>query len=544
MNYSYVKSAAFLWLGLHVASAFAQDQPPPGDIATTTIVSPAVAGPGPEDALNRGTPRGSINGFLEACEAFDFERAAEYLDLRSLPEEVAALGGAELARQFSHVLSRSVWLDDYSVSDQPQGLKGDGLPAYRDELVRIQTDDGERAIWLQHVPRGDGELIWKISNRSVALFPELYDQYSYPPGVETVRGWFPEGASFLGLEAFKWFIIVLLSLLSWPVFHLLGVGLARLFISSGSSLYPVTRKIMTGPVVAIGVLLVIRATVLELGMGARAQQVAQSNTLLTIVVIWALWSITNLVRNRQEKKLEALGRPGAARLARPLAAFVKMLVLLLGLLFWLSNLGVNITTVLAGLGVGGLAVALALQKPLEDMMGALTIFSQATIRVGDFCRYGEITGVVEDIGLRTTRLRTLSNTLVSIPNSRIAYVEIENFTARSKIRYWPTLRLRYDTTPDQIRTIRNDILALLQGSERVHDEPLRVRFTDFDNDAVLLKVNSYLKTTDFSEALEIGEELNLGIMDIVQSAGARFALPGRSLYLEGEAPIASQSTLA
>ena len=83
----------------------------------------------------RDTPRGSIHGFLEACEAFDFERAAKYLDLRNLPGEVASLGGPELARQFKHVLSRAVWLDDYTVSDDPEGLKGDGLPPYRDELV-------------------------------------------------------------------------------------------------------------------------------------------------------------------------------------------------------------------------------------------------------------------------------------------------------------------------------------------------------------------------------------------------------------------------
>jgi MscS family membrane protein len=170
------------------------------------------------------------------------------------------------------------------------------------------------------------------------------------------------------------------------------------------------------------------------------------------------------------------------------------------------------------------------------MMGALTIFSQATIKVGDFCRYGEIYGLVEDIGLRTTRMRTLSNTLVSIPNSRIAYVEVENYTARSKIRYWPTLRLRYDTTTQQIRAIRDRVLQLLLESDRVHDQPLRVRFTDFDSDAVLLRVNAYLKTADYAESLEIREELNLRIMEIVEAAGARFALPGRSLYLEGDAP--------
>ena len=542
MTISIVRPVIFLWLGLHVAATFAQDGSQPGETGTSTTTVPVVEDKGPGDALNRGTPRGSIRGFLEACEAFDFEQAAEYLDLRNLPERVAKVGGPELARQFNHVLSRAVWLDDYSVSNEPEGLLGDGLPAYRDELVRIKTADGERVIWLQHVPRGDGELIWKISNRSVALFPELYDEYSYPPGVETVRGWFPKGASFLGLEAFKWFIIIVVSILSWPFFYLAGLGLARIFSSPDSYSYPVVRKIMTGPAVAIGILLVIRAVLFELGMGVRAQQVSQSKTLVIIVIVWALWSVTNLLRNRQEEKLEAAGRPGAAKLARPMATFFKMLVLLMGLLFWLNNLGVNITTLLAGLGVGGLAVALALQKPLEDMMGALTIFSQATIRVGDFCRYGEITGVVEDIGLRTTRLRTLANTLVSIPNSRIAYVEVENFTARSKIRYWPTLRLRYDTTPDQIREIRNNVLELLQASEGVYDEPVRVRFTDFDSDAVLLKVNSYLKTTDFAESLEIGEELNLRIMEIVEAAGARFALPGRSLYLEGGDPAGAAVT--
>ena len=133
---------------------------------------------------------------------------------------------------------------------------------------------------------------------------------------------------------------------------------------------------------------------------------------------------------------------GRRTVLRPMTGLVKLVVLVFGVLFWLNNLGVNITTLLAGLGVGGLAVALALQKPIEDMMGALTIFTQAPMRVGDFVRYGNVTGVVEDIGLRTTRLRTLNNTLVSIPNARIAHTEVENLTYREKIRYQPTLRLR------------------------------------------------------------------------------------------------------
>jgi len=211
-----------------------------------------------------------------------------------------------------------------------------------------------------------------------------------------------------------------------------------------------------------------------------------------------------------------------------------MIVVTFGLLFWLNNVGVNITTVLAGLGVGGLAVALALQKPIEDMMGAITIFSQAPIRVGDLCKYGEFLGTVEDIGLRTTRIRTLTNTVVSIPNSRIAYLEVENLSYREKIRFWPTLRLRYDTTHEQLVEVRDNIWQMLSDEDLVYDDPVRVRFTDFDKDAILLKVHCFMITTDFGESLEIGERLNYKIMRIVERSGAKFALPGTTMYIEGD----------
>jgi MscS family membrane protein len=525
-----IKSAVLIFPLLFSVSALAQE-PAPDEVTKSAIPVDM----GPEDALNRGTPRGSIIGYLEATGALDFKTAAEYLDLRNLPADVEKVGGPELARQLNHVLSRAVWLDDYTVSDNPDGIKGDGLPDYRDELVVIKMDDGEVPLWMQHVPRGDGEKIWKLSNRSVAMIPELYDEYSYSAMVETIRGWFPEDASFLGLEVFKIFILVVLALLCWPVFHLIGVLLTRLFSSPENPTYPLLRKVMTRPIVAVAILLVGEFVLERLGVGAAAEEVMKAQTLNTIVLIWALWSIINLVKTYKQEKLTKLGRPGAARLMQPMTTFAKLLILLLGSLFWLSNVGVNISTVLAGLGVGGLALALALQKPLEDMMGALTLFTQAPIRVGDLCVYGGIKGHVEDIGLRSTLIRTLSNTLVHIPNARIAIMEIENLSARTKIRYWPTLRLRYDTTAEQLRTVLSNIVAMLEQHERVYDDPIRARFAEFDEDAILIKIHSFMKTTVFAESLEIGEDLNFRVMEIVQASGAKFALPGKSIYMEGEA---------
>lgn len=535
MKYSSVRFLVFFWLGLFAEATFAQDVPPAGEIESAAAVTPLAADKGPEDALGRGTPRSAAIGFLKTCSEFDFEKASEYLDLRNLPPGVSEIGGPELARQLNHVISRSVWLDDYNVSNHPEGAKGDGLPGFRDELVKIKTPDGkETPIWLQRVPRGDGELIWKVSNRSVALIPALYDEFSYPEFVEKIRKWFPEDASFLGFETFKWFIMLVFAFISWPLFWAIGWLLSRAFSSPERETYPLVRNVFTWPFILLAYLFFGSFIVEALGASARAQQVMDAKTVIVIAVIWALWAATNLFKVYKQSKLYEAGRPGAAKLMQPMTTLVKLLVLIFGLLFWLNNIGVNITTVLAGLGVGGLAMALALQKPIEDMMGALSIFSQAPFRVGDFCRYGQVFGVVEDIGIRTTRLRTLTNTVVSIPNSRIAYQEVENLSYREKIRYWPTLRLRYDTREEQMQQIRNGIQELLEGHERVHDEPIRVRFTDFDKDAILIKVHSFLKTTDYTESLEIGEGLNYGIMKIVEGAGARFALPAASLHIEGE----------
>lgn len=506
----------------------------------TTIAEPVNVEQPPEDALNRGTPRGSAVGFLEACATLDFEKASQYLDLRNLPADVEEVGGHELARQLNHVLSRSVWLDDYNVSNSAGGAKGDGLPEYRDLLVTVKTTEGEEyPIWMQRVPRGDGKRIWKISNRSIALVPELYDKFSYPPAVEKIRTWFPEDASFLGLEAFKWFIMIVAGLLAWPVFWGIGWSLSRIISSPDKPTYPLWRRALTGPLVFITILILMGIIVEKLGAGAYAQMVMDARTLSVIAIVWALWSFISLFKAHKQHKLMEAGRPGAAKLMQPMSTLLKMLVLLFGLLFWLSNLGVNITTVLAGLGVGGLAVALALQKPIEDMMGALSIFSQAPFRVGDLIKYKSVVGLIEDIGLRTTRIRTLNNSVVSIPNAQIAYLEVENLSYRTKIRYWPTLRLRYDTKPDQLKAISEGILGMLKEHVQVHDEPMRVRFTDFDKDAVLLKVHAFVKTTDFAESLQIREELNYGVMQIVEEAGARFALPGAAIQIEGGESIAS-----
>ena len=387
---------------------------------------------------------------------------------------------------------------------------------------------------MQRVPRGDGVFIWKVSNRSVAEIPALYRLYSYTAPVEAIRQFIPDHVTFLGMEAFKWVIMLIVALLCWPLFHLLGNLLARAVSSSEKPSVPHVKQLFTGPVVLIAILLVSSALVRKLGVSAYAQQIMDAYTLITVAAVWLLVSLIGVSKNIQQEKLVANDRPGAAKLLRPAATLARIFVVLLGLLFWLHNIGINITTVLAGLGVGGLAMALALQKPIEDTMGALSIFTQATVRVGDLVRYGDSIGIVEDIGLRITRIRSLTNSVITIPNAQIAYSELENLSSREKIRYRPTLRLRYDTEPEQIRNICGRITETLKEHPKVYGDDVRARFTRFGKDAVIIEIHCFLRTNRFPVFLEYQEELNYQVMEIVRSEGARFALPGRSLYLEGD----------
>ena len=141
-------------------------------------------------------------------------------------------------------------------------------------------------------------------------------------------------------------------------------------------------------------------------------------------------------------------------------------------------------------------------------------------------------GTIEEIGLRTTRLRTLANTLIAIPNGRLANEPIDNYSAREKILYRPTLRLRYDTTPEQLTHILDSIRKLFSSHERILQDSHRVRFKEIADDALLIEVYAYLDTTAWSVYLELAEELNMQILEIVAQAGTTLSLPARTLHIE------------
>lgn len=497
--------------------------------------SPATDAPNiPADEFDRGSPASSAEGFLAAVDKGDYERGAQYLDLRNLRGEATDLTGAQLARRLYVIIKRATWVDTDSLVNDPAGRNNDNLPSYRDSIGVVLHEGKEIRLFMQKVPRGDGVSIWKVSNATVSLIPELYDVYGYPETIEDLRRSLPN-VTFLGYELFKWIIVLAVGIAVYGAVFLAALIVRRML---GDPQLPSHRRIFRFLALPVGIWLFIMAgngMATWLGRGGTAEALQRLSPIPILITVWVMFAGINLSRDIYSAHLDARGRPGAVVLLRPAGNAIKLLIALCAILIYLDKLGVNITTLLAGLGVGGVAIALALQKPMEDIFGAITLYTQQPVRIGDFCRIGTETGTVEEIGLRTTRIRTLANTVIAIPNARLATEPIDNISAREKILYRQNLRLRYDTSSGQLRKILEGIRELLSSHERVLQDNHRVRFKEIADDALLLELYAYLDTTDWAEYLELAEALNMRILEIVAAAGTTLSLPARALHVEQHA---------
>ncbi len=486
---------------------------------------------GPFDEYSRSTPRSSVIALALAVKEKDYQRAVNYLDLRNIPFAAeGTVDGKELARKLGIIAKRAMTIDFADLSDDPLGHKNDGLPSYRDRLTTMKTKAGPVDILLQRVPRGDGVSIWKISNATVALIPQLDKEFGYGLIGNKLSHIFPHYIVF-GFEV--WQLIMMLGLLF--------IGYAIAFITTAiivkllqkNKRYNKVRlqKFIVGPLRFLIMVLIFRAGFDLIAPSLAARALFEARTMLIIAIYWMLLGVIDVVMHRLADRMSRNGQQDAVVLLKPASTGIKLILALLAIISWMDNLGYQVTTILAGLGVGGIAVALAAQKSLENLIGSITIYASQPVHVGDFCKFGNTVGTVEEIGLRSTQLRTLARSVVHIPNAMFASGEIENLTQRDKILYRTRLRLSYNDTPAQIKQVLAEIRELIAQHEFIDDENSRVRFLEFGEYAQELELYIYIKTKDFTEYLECREQINLQITDIVEAAGAHLTVPAKSISL-------------
>jgi MscS family membrane protein len=196
-----------------------------------------------------------------------------------------------------------------------------------------------------------------------------------------------------------------------------------------------------------------------------------------------------------------------------------------------DHVGVPVYGIVAGLGVGGLAIALAAQPTIENLIGGMNLFADRVVRVGDVCRTGDTVGTVEAIGIRSARIRGADRTLTTIPNAALARMPIANLTQRDQFLIQTVIGLRYETTPEQLRYVLVKLRELLLGHARVNPNPARARFVGLGDSSLDIEVFAYVMTKDWGEFLAIREDILLRVMEIVEQSGSALAFPSQTLYL-------------
>lgn len=256
----------------------------------------------------------------------------------------------------------------------------------------------------------------------------------------------------------------------------------------------------------------------------------------TLAVLWSAFRGIDLARAVLERRAWAVDRPSSRSLLSIGGRFAKVSVLAIAGIVVLAQLGVSVASLIAGLGIGGLAVALGAQKTLENVFGTLSIGVDQPMREGDFVKVYDFVGTVEQIGLRSTRIRTLDRTVITIPNGELANQRIESFTARDRLRLAATIGLVYETTSQQMRAILAELEAILRRHPKIWPDTVVVKLKEFAASSLDIEIMAWFQTSDWGEFQAIRQDILLEFMTAIERHGSAIAFPTRTLHHVTPAP--------
>ena len=373
-----------------------------------------------------------------------------------------------------------------------------------------------------------------------------FNEWRVSPGPLIPRTWVLELPRwtldpFFGYAIWKWLAVILALLLGIVILRLLYT-IGRNWDESREQNHPWTR---TGKplaaIMSIGLVFSIEYLIIE-GVNLSGQFLVFVAGILSIsyftAIAWLLALLVKLVGEtiiftQRPKSAVAFNPP----LVRLLYRLIAVLIVVYVGLYAAETLGIPVAPLLAGLGVGGLAIALAVRPTLENIVGGFMLFADKPVQVGEFCEFGDKSGTVEEIGLRSTRLRAVDRTVITVPNSEFSQLQLINITRRDRIMFKCRIGLRCETNSEQLRYVIAKLREMLIRHERVMPQPLRVRFIEIGISSLDVEILAYISSTNYNEYLGIREDLNLRIMDIVAEAGTDFAFPSQTIYMSRDSGI-------
>jgi MscS family membrane protein len=489
----------------------------------------AAAATAPADPLKRTTPRSAIYALLEACHSSNLTLASQYLDLRKLPANDRGTEGPERAKELCSILDRDPQFEVDQLSNSAEGDLQDSLTQNIDNLATFQLKGQTITLRMQRVSL-QGVSIWLVSADSVERIPQLNTLAGESEFEKKLPEWLVS-ITFIGTALWTWIGLVLLAVLLSLISRLLSritIAIATPIVKRyAKTLQAYRLEAFTEPLRLLLAVAVFRACMELLAPSALLRTyLLNLMALLTVLGLASLaMRIVDVISDRVTSRLDPRQRALSYSVIPLFVRFVKICLFCIAVLVVLERWGYPTSTIIAGVGVGGLAIALAAQKTIENLFGSVSVIMDRPVLVGDFCKFGGQLGTVEDIGLRSTRLRTLDRTVVTIPNSVFSTMTLENYARRDRMWFHFTLQLRRDTTPEQIRKMMEATAAILQEHLKVDASGVPVRFVNISQQSFDLEVFAYVLTTDGNEYLKVQTELLLKLIEVASGLGVGFAVP-------------------
>lgn len=513
--------AATLSLSQQVGAQFGLPSRATSADSTTIAVSPA-------------SPRAALQAFLRLADANDWAGAAEYLVVPTAERARAA----QLARRLKTVLDQRLAIDVRAVSGAVSGDTIDG-DAGGDRIGLIASASGhEEPVRMVRMssPSSGGPVRWAFSQATVGLIDGWFDNLGAPWLRERVPGALMREGPF-NVYFWQWIglglTIPVVLLVAWGLGAMLRNLLGRIARRTLTDWDDLLLEHLRGPFRLWAASLAIGPLLSLLDLNARVDGFFTSLTrgFVLISIFWGLLRIIRLAQDRVANAAWATGQSTQARTLVPLLGnFLRVTLAIIALLVALAQFGYPVGTLLAGLGIGGIAVALAAQKTVEHLFGSVSLAADNAFRVGDWVRAGTTEGGVERIGLRSTSIRTVDRTVVRIPNGRLADERIETFGERDRILLRTDIDLTYDTTPEQLERIRDALEASIRAHPMAFTDIVRVHVVGFTDSAIRMNIVAWFLTTDYLKFLAIRHEMLITFMRIIDGNGSSFAFPSRTVY--------------
>jgi len=481
----------------------------------------------PSDPLHRQNPRSSVTAFLEACHQGDYSKAAQYLDMTRIAPRFRAQQAPQLAKDLEALLNSATGFDVLQLSQNPEGNLADDPDPNIEHVTNITSNGQQFTLELEREQPPGAAVIWIFSAKTVSEIPQLTPVPSTESKIEARLPRFLVSTLLLDTPLWKWIALVLLALLLFAILRLFIGRVDRVFRSAhftraaGFAWIPA----IVDPFLVLLCVILFRL-IEETIAPAALSRLYVGRTLLLVVVASFAWGLINLLDylivhlDRALNQRQRVVSRSVIYLGR---RAVKTIVAVFAAILVLDNWGFNMTTIIAGLGVGGIAVALAAQQTIANVFGGISVIGDAPVMVGDFGNFGGVIGTVEDIGLRSARVRTLARTLVSIPNASFAGMNLENYAVRDKILFNPSFAIKRATAKDQIRRLLQALSEMLKGNKEIEVGPTPVRISAYSAASFTIELFAYVRTSDIDEYYKRQAELYLAIDDVIASSGVELA---------------------